>query len=323
MSGPAPRPLPCPLPRLGLGSAPLGGLFAPVDHDDGVAAVRAAVEAGYRYIDTAPLYGYGAAERIVGDGLVSANGVVVSTKVGRTLLPGARRDPEDLYKGADRASARFDFSRDAVRRSLDASLARLGRSDVDLVFIHDPDDHLEAAISETYPALEELKAAGVVGAVGVGTNRAEVGARFVRETGIDAVLIAGRYTLLDQSAADDLLPAALDRGVDVIAAGVYNSGVLSPTDLPRTYDYRPAGPSVMARVERLGRICARHGVPLAAAALQFPLRHRAVATVLVGARTAGESIQNLEFSQVAASDGLWEEIDELHAGRGGVGEAGP
>ena len=312
MSGLVPRSF----PSLGLGSAPLGGLYAPVAHDDGVAAVRAAVEAGYRYIDTAPLYGYGAAERVIGDALAGSNSVVLSTKVGRTLLPGARRDPDDMFKGSTRASACFDFSREAVRRSLDESLARLDRASVDLVLIHDPDDHVDQAISETYPALEELRAEGVVAAVGVGANRADIPARFVRETGIDAVLVAGRYTLLDQSAGDDLLPAALDRGVEVIAAGVYNSGVLSPTDLPGTYDYQPASPSIVARVEELRRICAGHGVPLAAAALQFPLRHPAVATVLMGARTAGEAIQNLEFSRVAIPGGLWEEIDELHAGHG-------
>lgn len=304
-----------PRPPIGLGSAPLGGLFAPVDHDDGVAVVRAAVDAGYGYIDTAPLYGYGAAERIIGDALDGSEGVALSTKVGRTLLPGAIREPDDAYKGSTRGTARFDFSRDAIRRSLSASLARLKRQHLDLALIHDPDDHADQAISQTYPALEELRAEGVVTSIGVGMNRSDIPTRFVQETDLDVVLVAGRYTLLDQSAEADLLPTALNKGVAVIAAGVYNSGVLSPTDLPATYDYLPPSQSIVGRVEDLRRVCASHGVPLAAAAVQFPLRHPAVTSVVVGARTPSETVQNLEFSRIAIPDELWEEIDDLLCGQ--------
>ena len=326
------------LPRIGLGSAPLGGLFEPVDHDAGVAAVRAAVGAGYRYIDTAPLYGYGAAEQIIGDALSGSdvrsgsdvlagsdalagsgalggsNGVVLSTKVGRTLRPGVSREPDDMFKGSAKVSARFDFSRDAVRESMLASLARLDRQNIELALIHDPDDHVDQAISEAYPALEELRAEGVVSLIGVGTNRSDVPIRFLRETDVDVVLVAGRYTLLDRSAEEALLPEAASRGVEVVAAGVYNSGVLAPTDLPATYDYRPPARSIVDRVERLRQACGRHRVPLAAAAVQFPLRHPAVATVLVGARSAHEAVANLEFSRTSVPDELWEEIDDLHAG---------
>ena len=308
------------LPRIGLGSAPLGGLFEPVDHDAGVAAVRAAVGAGYRYVDTAPLYGYGAAEQIIGDALGASdalggsNGIVLSTKVGRTLRPGVSREPDDMFKGSAKVSARFDFSRDAVRESMRASLARLDRQHIELALIHDPDDHVDQAISEAYPALEELRAEGVVSLIGVGTNRSDIPIRFLRETDVDVVLVAGRYTLLDRSAEETLLPEAASRGVEVVAAGVYNSGVLAPTDLPATYDYRPPARSIVDRVEKLRRACERHRVPLAAAAVQFPLHHPAVGTVLVGARSAHEAVENLEFSRIVVPDELWEEIDDLHAG---------
>ena len=301
------------LPQLGLGSAPLGGLFAPVEHDDGVAAVRAAVEAGYRYVDTAPLYGYGSAEAIVGDALRGSTDVLLSTKVGLILLPDADRAPDDIFKGSTKGAAYFDFSRDAVRRSVFESLVRLRRHHLDLVLIHDPDDHSDQAISEAYPALEELRTEGVLTSIGVGMNRSDIPTRFVKETDIDMVIVAGRYTLLDRSAEDDLLPVALDRGVGVVAAGVYNSGVLAPTDLPATYDYRSPSRVIVDRVKKLRRVCAAYGVPLAAAAAQFPLRHPAVTTVLLGARKAGEAIQNLGFMQMAIPDGLWEAIEDLHA----------
>jgi D-threo-aldose 1-dehydrogenase len=285
-----------------------------VEHDDGVAVVSAAVEAGYGYIDTAPLYGYGAAEQIVGEALGGSTSVLLSTKVGRTLLPGIGRESDDVYKGSANCDARFDFSRDAIRRSIFSSLARLNQQRLHLVLIHDPEHHVDQAISETYPALEELRSEGVVAFIGVGTNYSGTPARFVQETGIDAVLIAGRYTLLDRSAEADLLPAARNKGVTIIAAGVYNSGVLSPTDLPTTYDYRQASASIVKRAGRLRRICASHGIPLAAAAVQFPLRHPAVSTVLVGARTAEEAIQNLEFSRLSIPSDLWEEVGDARHG---------
>jgi D-threo-aldose 1-dehydrogenase len=202
-----------------------------------------------------------------------------------------------------------DYSRDGVLRSLDDSLARSGLDRFDLVFIHDPDDHWEQAAGEAYPALAELRDQGVVGAIGAGMYQAEMLTRFVRESDLDAVLVAGRYTLLDRSAARELLPECERRGVAVIAGGVFNSGVLAGGT---TYDYDTAPPGVLRRARELDRLCASYGVPLPAAALRFPRRHPAVTTVLIGARSAAEIQEDLRLAAMALPEELWKELD--HAG---------
>ena len=325
-TGPAGRPA-LPLRQLGrtgvavteisFGGAAIGNLFTAVTDDDARAAVDAAWDGGIRFFDTAPHYGLGLSERRLGAALGDRPRAeyVISTKVGRLLetapsagpTAGGGRDAEgfDVPSGLVR---RFDFSADGVRRSLEASLGRLRLDRVDIALIHDPDAHGEQALREAYPALARLRAEGVVGAIGVGMNQTGMLTRFVRETDIDVVLVAGRYTLLDQTAADTLLPAALERGVSVIAGGVFNSGVLAAPTPDATYDYAAAPGSLISRALRLQEICAQAGVPLRAAAARFPLAHPAVASVLIGARNAAEVTDAITLRGLDIPPELWESL---------------
>jgi D-threo-aldose 1-dehydrogenase len=292
--------------RLGLGCAPIGGLYEPVSEANARAVVDRAWEHGLRLFDTAPLYGSGLSERRVGAALHDRprDALVLSTKVGRLLRAGG--EPDAVFEGALPLEPVFDFSFDGVLRSLDESLERLGLDRVDVVYIHDPDDYFDQALAGAYPALERLRGEGVVRAIGVGMNQSEMLARFARETNVDCVLLAGRYTLLDRSALDELLPLCLERGIAVIAGGVFNSGVLAGN---AHYDYAPAEPAVLARVSRLAEICGRWDVPLAAAAVQFPLGHPAVACVLVGCRSSVEVDEDVALFELNLPAGLWEELE--------------
>lgn len=295
--------------RLGLGCAPLGNLYDAVDDDAAHAVVDAAWDAGIRYFDVAPLYGSGLAEERLGRALAGRprDEVVVSTKIGRLLRPEAR--PPDGIFAVDRGLAPVsDYSADGVRRSLDESLHRLGLDRVDIVLVHDPDDHQEEALAGAFPALVELREQGVVRAIGAGMNQWQALDRFVREVDLDVVLVAGRVTLLDRSATDSLLPRCAETGTAVVAGGVFNSGVLAGDARP-SFDYRPAPADVLAEVVRLRAVCERHGVPLGAAALQLPLRHPAVTGVLVGARSAEELATDLVWAALDAPDALWAELD--------------
>ena len=299
------------LPAVGLGTAPLGGLYAAVSPADAAAAVAEAVEIGYRYFDTAPLYGYGAAERALGRGLEGREpGVAVSTKVGRIIDEDASRPTGDMFAGSTGAAS-WDFSADGVRQSLEASLDRLGRSYIDIVFIHDPDNHARQALDEAYPALERLRGEDVIGAIGVGMNESNLPTRFVTDTDIDAVLIAGRYTLLDQTAEQTLFSAAMARGVQVIAAGVYNSGILAGVETNPHFDYAAAPAETVSRARRLQAVCDDFGVPLPAAAVQFVVRHRAVGTVLLGARSRTEAAENWSHAHTGLPQELWPALDEI------------
>ena len=250
-----------------------------------------------RHFDTAPLYGSGLAEQRLGAALRDRprEEFMLSTKVGRLLRPG---EPDPVFKGAPPLGPVFDYSAEGVRRSLDESLARLGVDRVDLVLAHDPEGHIAQALE----AVESLRE--VASLVGVGTNFVETALTFVRLSTIDCVLLAGRYTLLDRSAADELLPLAVERGIPVIAAGVYNSGILAGGT---TYDYHAAPPEMLARTQQLAAVCARYDVPLAAAAIQFPLRHPAVTRILVGARSPAEVEANLELLELPIPAELWED----------------
>jgi D-threo-aldose 1-dehydrogenase len=299
--------------ELSFGGAAIGNLFAAVTDEAARAAVDAAWDGGIRTFDTAPHYGLGLSERRLGEALRGRprDEYVICTKVGRLLeaVPAgpdgaAVTDTEGFAVPASHVR-RFDFSADGVRRSLAASLDRLGLDRVDIVLIHDPDDHGELAISEAYPALEKLRAEGVVGAIGVGMNQAAMLTRFVTQTDIDVVLVAGRYTLLDQSAADELLPAAERRGVSVIAGGVFNSGLLAAPAPGATYDYQAASGELLDRALRLERACAEFGVPLRAAAARFPLTHPAVASVLIGARSAAEISEAIALRVLDIPQALW------------------
>ena len=210
--------------RLGVGTAPLGGLFSPVaDHEvDGV--ISRGIELGLTYFDTAPFYGNGSSERRIGQRLreVPRSSFRISTKVGRLLVPTESIEPTG-YFDLDPFNPVFDYSASGIRKSLEESLERLGLDSVDILYIHDPDDYLDQAINDAYPELDKMRSEGLVSSIGVGTNLAEIGARFVRETDIDVALVAGRYTLLDQIALEDFLPEALSRNVSVLGAGVFNS----------------------------------------------------------------------------------------------------
>jgi D-threo-aldose 1-dehydrogenase len=332
-SAPAPPSLAPPLPRrrfgrspvsvteLSFGGAAIGGLYTEVSEEDARAAVDAAWEGGIRTFDTAPHYGLGLSERRLGDALRDRprDEYVISTKVGRLLEPAVpgpdgtgvgstgERDTEGFAVPASHVR-RFDFSADGVRRSLEASLERLGLDRVDLVLIHDPDNHGEQALREAYPALERLRAEGTVRAIGVGMNQTAMLTTFVTGTDVDAVLVAGRYTLLDHSAARDLLPAAQRRGVSVIAGGVFNSGLLAAPVAGATYDYQPAPAELIERARRLARTCERYGVPLRAAAARFPLTHPAVASVLIGLRSAAEVADALALRTIDIPNDLWESL---------------
>jgi D-threo-aldose 1-dehydrogenase len=290
------------LGRLGLGTAPLGGLYEAVDEETAHAVVDGAWELGVRTFDTAPYYGSGLAEQRLGAALCDRprNDFVVSTKVGRLLRPGP-----SAWHGAPALEAYFDFSYDAALRSLEESLGRLGLDRVDVALVHDPDDHYDEALAGAYRALARLRDEGVVRAVGVGMNRSELLRRFAREADLDCFLLAGRYTLLDRSGADELLPLCAERGIAVIAGGVFNSGVLAGGD---TYDYESASSDVLGRVDRLRKACAEWDVPLPAAALQFPLRHPAVTTIVVGCRTPEEVAEDVRLLEQELPAGLWQEL---------------
>ena len=311
--------------ELSFGSAAIGNLFTAVSDDEARAAVDAAWDGGIRTFDTAPHYGLGLSERRLGDALRHRprDSYVLSTKVGRLLEPadmadtggtGPARDTEGFDVPATQVR-RFDFSADGVRRSLAESLGRLGLDRVDIALIHDPDNHGEQALREAYPALEKLRAEGAVRAIGVGMNQAEMLTRFVTETDIDVVLMAGRYTLLDRSAADTLLPAAQRRGVSVIAGGVFNSGLLARPEAGATYDYQAAPDALIDRARRLEQECARFGVPLRAAAARFPLTHPAVASVLIGARNAAEISDAIRLRTLDFPPALWQALAARPASR--------
>jgi D-threo-aldose 1-dehydrogenase len=216
-------------------------------------------------------------------------------------------EPPDAGGFADPPPYRrvWDWSADGVRRSLRESLERLGVDRVDIVYLHDPDDHEEGVYATAYPALAALREEGVVGAIGAGMNQTAMLTRFVERLDLDVVLCAGRYTLLDRSAEEDLLPACARRGTAVVVGGVYNSGLLAGGT---TYDYRPASPETLARVVRLTEVCEGHGVPLRAAALRFPLRHPAVVSVLAGCRSAAEVDDNADLFDLDIPDTLWDEL---------------
>jgi len=290
--------------RLGLGTAPLGGLFSEVTDADAHATIVRAHELGLRFFDTAPLYGLGNAETRLGRALPDLDGAAVATKVGRVLDPG-RVDDDFAFKGTPSVVPRFDFSAPGVLRSYKESLHRLQTDHVDIVHIHDPDDHHDQALGEAFPALAKLRADGGIGAIGAGMNQTAMLSRFATEADFDCFLVAGRYTLLDRSAAGELLPLCAQRDIAVICGGVYNSGVLSGGT---TYDYAPASPAVTQRVRELEAICTRHGVPLKAAAIQFPLRHPGVTAVVVGARSRQEIEENVRMFEIEVPDALWEDI---------------
>jgi D-threo-aldose 1-dehydrogenase len=309
--------------RLGFGGASIGGLFSDVEEGAAIGTVHHAWDMGIRSFDTAPLYGYGASERRVGAALRDRprDAFVLSTKVGRLVRdeaevpPGADIDHQALDGRDDAFYVRsrpvrlvFDYSADGVRQSIDESLERLGLERIDIALIHDPDEHWRSAIDEAWPALERLRAEGIIGAVGAGMNQSAMLARFARETEMDVFLLAGRYTLLDQGALDELLPLCLERGIAVLVGGVMNSGVLADPRPGSRFDYAPAPPEILERARRLGEVCARHEVPLRAAAMQFPLAHPAVVSLVAGVRTPAHLDEYPSMLAHQIPPDLWAEL---------------
>lgn len=299
---------------LAFGAAPIGNLYTAVDDEDAAAAVEAAWTAGVRYFDTAPHYGLGLSERRLGAALAGRPRAdfAISTKVGRLLVTNDAPTGSDLASGFDvddRLTRRYDFTADGVLRSLDASLARLGMDRVDIVYVHDPDEYLDEAIGEAIPALLRLREEGVVGAVGVGMNHCSPLQRVVAQTDVDVIMVAGRWTLLDRSAGP-LLGHCAGAGVAVAAAAPFNSGLLatgSPGAHAR-YDYRAAPSDLLERAEALAAACARRGVVLPHAALQFPMRSEAVSCVVVGMRSAAEVLANSAWANRPLPPDLWPDL---------------
>jgi D-threo-aldose 1-dehydrogenase len=307
--------------RLAFGGASIGGLWTDIDDGSAITTARHAWDIGVRLFDTAPLYGYGASERRMGAALADRprDAYVLSTKVGRlvrevsAIQPGADIDHQALdgvedafYVRHEAVRVVFDYSADGVRRSIEESLGRLGLERIDIALIHDPDDHWQVAIDQAWPALEQLRAEGVIRAVGAGMNQTSMLARFARETDMDVVLVASRYTLLDQGALDDLLPTCLERGVAVLVGGVMNTGVLADPRPGARFNYLPATPEIIERARRIGSVCARHGVPLRAAAMQFPLAHPAIVSLVSGVRSTAHLDEYPDLLRHPIPPDLWE-----------------
>jgi D-threo-aldose 1-dehydrogenase len=296
--------------RLSLGTAALGGLYTSVSDADCTDTVLTAIDNGINFIDTAPHYGKGTSEVRIGKALAGRDRstFVIATKIGRLLVP-STTDIDDFFMDADNTVERkFDFSASGVRQSLEGSLERLGLDSVEILFIHDPDANADEAILEAYPELDRMRSEGIIKAIGVGMNQCETPTRVIKETDIDMVLIAGRYSLLDQKALEGLLPAALERNVDIIAAGVFNSGILANPVKGATYDYVPASAELLAKAVRIREVLDGHQVSLTSAALQFPLRHPAVKSVLVGCRSAAEVATNIAEFDKTIENKVWEDL---------------
>ncbi len=306
---------------LGFGGAPLGDLYANIDEASAVETVETALASGINLVDTSPLYGHGLSEHRIGAALRRSGrkDVVISTKVGRVAEPFAGRGNGSGYLGGLPHGLRFDYSYDGAMRSLEQSALRLGVDRIDVVLIHDVDvwthggDMIEQRFAETmngaYRALETLRAAGAVKAIGVGVNEAEMCERFARAGDFDTMLLAGRYSLLEQPGLASFMPLAQQKGIDLMLGGVFNSGILATGPVAGAkYNYQPAPPAILARVSALEAVCMRHGVPLRRAALQFPLGHPAVASLVMGAVKPEEVADQVAELAAPVPAALWTEL---------------
>ncbi|MDO5661698.1 MAG: aldo/keto reductase [Brachybacterium sp.] len=308
------------LPALGFGAAQLGNLYRPTSDVEAAEAVAAAWDTGIRCFDTAPHYGLGLSEERLGVLLrpFPRNEYVLSTKVGRLLRPGpgGGDDLDNGFAVPDDRTRVWDMSEAGIRRSLEESLERLGTGYVDVLYLHDPEEGPTAqAFAEALPTLVRMREEGLVRAVGVGSKDAEVLSRAVREAQIDLVMMSGRYTLLEQPAAADLLPACLDSGVDVVAVSVFNSGILARADVPddATYEYSAAPRPLREKARRFADMAREHGLELPDLAVHYPLRHPAITSVVLGMRTASQVRQNVARLEKTVPDALWDQIDQEDA----------
>jgi D-threo-aldose 1-dehydrogenase len=302
--------------RLGLGCAQLGNLYRAMTDESAYEIVDEAWSQGIRYFDTAPHYGLGLSERRLGTALAGRprDEYVLSTKVGRLIeanpaYTGVERDTQGFDVPATLVR-RLDYSRDGVLRSLEASLARLDLDRIDIAFVHDCEDYVEEALAGAVPALVELREQGVVSHVGLGMNFDKILTRFVRESDVDTIMVAGRYTLLEQPALDELLPLCVERGVRVMAAGVYNSGILATPSPGATYNYEAAPPELVEKARRIAEVCTRFGVELPAAAIALVDAHPAVESVVLGASSVAQVRTNVARASVEVPAELWTALVE-------------
>lgn len=305
------------IPRLGYGAANVGNLFRALSDEEAWAVLEAAWDSGIRHFDTAPHYGLGLSERRLGAFLQTKprEEYYLSTKAGRLLRPNP-----DAHGGLDLANdfhvpddlqREWDLSADGIRRSIDESRERLGIERIDLLYLHDPERHdLDLALAEALPAMERLRAEGQVGAIGVGSMVSEALATAVRSADLDLIMVAGRYTLLEQPAAVDVLPACRETGTGIVAASVFNSGLLAANEPRRDgrYEYGALPDELWERLVRIAAVCTEHGVPLPAAAIQFPLQSDLVHSVVVGGSRPAQLRQNAEYAALEIPSALWEHL---------------
>ena len=299
------------LTRLSLGTAPLAGLFKSVDISESDQLIHTALDNGMNYFDTAPLYGHGLAEERLGRilGKVSQP-FVLQTKVGRVLNWVEKADSVPWFPDADpHIQPVFDYSADGIKRSLEDSLKRLGVDHIDIALMHDAENHIEQAINIAYPVLADLKRQGIIKAVGIGINFCDVAIEIMKNVDLDIVLLAGRYTLLDQSAQNKLLPYALERKVDITIGGVFNSGVLADPKPGATFEYLPASDEIIKKAQDIRAFLSKQGIPLTAAALQFPLRHPAVTSVITGSRNSKELLANMADFDLELPEDIWNQLE--------------
>lgn len=307
--------------ELGMGGAPLGAIGARLDSDQADEIVHTAHAAGIRYFDTAPLYGHGLSEKRVGHGLATLDrdSFALSTKVGRLLVPTGEGERHDGMRDQEPFSIQYNYSYDAVRQSFESSLKRLGLDRVDVLLCHDIDKWthedaqpgiFEAAKEGALPALMDLRKEGLVRAVGLGVNEWQVCSDVLDLFDVDCFLLAGRFTLLEQEPLESFLPKCLEHNASVIIGGPYNSGLLAQTERRfATYDYKPSPDSLWEKASAIREICEKHNVDMRAAALQYPLRHKAVASVIPGVRSLDEMKENLGLISVEIPDELWRDLD--------------
>jgi D-threo-aldose 1-dehydrogenase len=306
------------IPRLGYGAANLGNLFRPLTDDEAWAVLDAAWDAGIRHFDTAPHYGLGLSERRLGAFLATKprDEYFLSTKVGRLLRPNPDHEAGGLdtandFHVPDDLQRVWDFSADGIRSSLDESRERLGIERIDLLYLHDPERHdLALALAEALPALERLRADDEIALIGVGSMVTDALTAVVRTAALDLIMVAGRYTLLEQPAAAEVLPACREKGTGIVAASVFNSGLLAQTEPRRDgrYEYGQLPEELWDRLVRISAICADHDVPLPAAAVQFPLQSDVVRSVVVGGSRPAQLVQNAEYAAVSIPSSLWQTL---------------
>jgi D-threo-aldose 1-dehydrogenase len=313
--------------KLGFGGAPLGAVGDRLSARESSEILAAAWDAGIRYFDTAPLYGHGLSEKRLGATLSTydRDDFVISTKIGRLLVPEGEGQRYAGMRDNEPFSAIYDYTRDGVRKSLESSLERLGLDRIDILLCHDIDvwthgdeqpDIYSAAISGALPAMQELREEGIVGAIGLGVNEWQVCSRVMDEIDIDCFLLAGRFTLLEQEPLDEMLPKCVEQGVSVIIGGPYNSGLLTNVERRRaTYDYKPVSDELWSRTLEIREVCASHGVDVRAAALQYPLLHPAVASVIPGAWSLDEVAANQELVNRELPDALWSDLQSAGLAR--------